>query len=185
MIVKSCILDWGRTALFRFLIPQQFASSDNLCTYWENHKYFLLCSSKVSYAFHSCTPDLSEAIIYQSLRKEFKLRAVWANVRDFAVCWSSEIVGPQHWENCSTRILVYNNESRCPTKENKDRQWIFIIRLHGCMNTKHLQFNVTNNSVLLSCISCLGIKFKGWDVCFVTHQNLKHRTSWCTNLRLS
>ena len=86
MIVKYFILDSGRTAVLWFLIPQWLASSDNLRTYQEYHKYLLLYSSEVSYAFHSCSPNLSEAVIYQSLRKEFELRAAWAYVRNFAVC---------------------------------------------------------------------------------------------------
>ena len=66
-MVKFSILDSGR----------RLASSDNLRTYRENHKCLLLCSSEASYAFHSCTSDLSEAVIYQSLRKEFELRVTW------------------------------------------------------------------------------------------------------------
>ena len=49
----------------------------------------------MSYAAHSRIPDLSETVIYQSLRREFQRRAAWAYVRDFAVCWSSEIFAPQ------------------------------------------------------------------------------------------
>ena len=40
----------------------------------------------MSYAVHSRTPDLSETVVYQSLRREFQLRAAWAYVRGFAVC---------------------------------------------------------------------------------------------------
>ena len=83
---KEFILDSGRTAVLWFLIPHWLASSDNIRTYQENHKYLLLYSSEASYEFHSCSPDLSEAVIYQSLRKEFELRAGWAYVHDFMVC---------------------------------------------------------------------------------------------------
>ena len=70
-----------------------------------------------------------------------------------------------------------------PQKRTKISNKFFIIRQHGCTNTKLLGFDLTNNSVVLSHVSCLGSKFKGWDMCFVIHQNIKHRMSWCADLQ--
>ena len=85
-MVNSTILDSGRTDVLRFF--------DTLTGCFFGYTTYLSTESRIlftmflimSYAVHSRTPDLSETVIYQSLRREFHLRAAWAYVGDFAVC---------------------------------------------------------------------------------------------------